>query len=240
MKTFLVLFFFFIVLDADFSQAAERLNCELEQSESHWNGSCGKYKGKRLLLNVSASESIKTGVWRSGVKAFEIWSGELKYGKAPVQSIEIERYKNNVSIARTPFGWFELSDWSQSKNEIKFVMRTDMEVPTSGLDLKIIQRANEILKSENSWNRTDNRKCPEDATTWSIYCSMNQAITEISGSFHNRRPAMQIVRRIVKNRSQGRSYKQALMEYNNDQSTSFEDVLSLFKEAQNEIARLTN
>lgn len=240
MKTFLVLFFLFAVLNSDFSQAAEGLNCKLKQSDSHWNGSCGKYKGRRLLLNVSASESIETGTWRSGVNAFEMWNGELKYGKAPVQSIEIERYKNNVSIARTPFGWFQLSDWYQSKNEIKFVMRTDMEVPPSGLDLMIIQRANEILKSGNSWNRTDNHKCPEDATTWSIYCSMNLAITDISGSFHNKRPAMQIVRRIVKNRSQGRNYKQALMDYNNDKSTRIEDVRSLFKEAQIEITRITN
>jgi hypothetical protein len=237
MKTFLFFLFILALLGSVNTRAAEQLNCKLEQSGKDWNGSCGKYKGKRFLLNIALGESIKTGTWRSGVEALEIWGGQLKYGKSPARTVEIEHYKDDVSIARTSFGWFMVTDWSHTGNNIKFVMHTDVEVVPSKLDLMIVQRAAEILKYEFSWNRKDDRKCPEGATSWSIYCAMEQAIIEVSGSFHHRRPGMQVVRRIIQERSRGRNYKHALMDYNNDKSTSFEDVGSLFKEAQIEIAK---
>ena len=46
---------------------------------------------------------------------------------------------------------------------------------------------------------------------------------------------VQVVRKIVQKRSEGRNYKHRLMDYNNDRSTQFTDVCSLFNEAQEEL-----
>jgi hypothetical protein len=58
---------------------------------------------------------------------------------------------------------------------------------------------------------------------------------EATGGFHHRRPASELVRVIVDERSKGKDYSHRLMDYNNDKSTRLSDVQSLFAEA---IARI--
>jgi hypothetical protein len=81
------------------------------------------------------------------------------------------------------------------------------------------------------WNRADDRKCPATATTWSIYCAVELAEVEVTGGFHHRRPAMELVREIVDERTKTRTYDHRLMGYNNDLTTKLEDVRTLFAEA---------
>lgn len=88
-----------------------------------------------------------------------------------------------------------------------------------------------------AWNRADNRKCAPDATKWSIYCAGVQAVEEVTvgtGGGHgidHRRPALEVIRGVVDDRSKGRSYHHHLMDYNNDPTTTFADMQSLFSEA---------
>jgi hypothetical protein len=81
------------------------------------------------------------------------------------------------------------------------------------------------------WNRADNRKCPATATTWSIYCAVERAEIELAGAAHHRRPAQELVREIIEARTKTKKYEHRLMEYNNDPSTTLDDVRSLFTEA---------
>jgi hypothetical protein len=60
---------------------------------------------------------------------------------------------------------------------------------------------------------------------------MEKATIEVSGAFHHRRPALQVVREIVDERTAGRPYEHRLMDYNNDPATRLEDVQSLYAEA---------
>jgi hypothetical protein len=85
------------------------------------------------------------------------------------------------------------------------------------------------------WNRADDRTCPAAATTWSIYCAVERAMIEVTGGFNHRRPAGQLVRQIVDERSANRNYSDRMMDYNNDPRTVMADVQSVFGEA---IARI--
>jgi hypothetical protein len=60
---------------------------------------------------------------------------------------------------------------------------------------------------------------------------MEKATIEVTGGFHHRRPALQVVRKIVEERAASRPYKHRLMDYNNDPTTRFADVQTLFAEA---------
>jgi hypothetical protein len=60
---------------------------------------------------------------------------------------------------------------------------------------------------------------------------MQRATIEVTGAFHHRRPALEVVRLIVEKRTVGRPYHHRLMDYNNDPSTHLDDVRSLFAEA---------
>ena len=60
---------------------------------------------------------------------------------------------------------------------------------------------------------------------------MEKAEIEVTGGFHHRRPAGELVREIVDERTKARNYNHRLMDYNNDPTTKLEDVRSLFAEA---------
>src|SRR6202040_4350875 len=50
-------------------------------------------------------------------------------------------------------------------------------------DLRIAQRARQILSAQSVWNRADNRRCPPNARTMSLYCALEKATLEVTGSF---------------------------------------------------------
>jgi hypothetical protein len=52
----------------------------------------------------------------------------------------------------------------------------------ANVDLEIVKRAREILDSPSKWNRAYNRVCPETAKTFSLYCALDKATTEKTGS----------------------------------------------------------
>jgi hypothetical protein len=138
-------------------------------------------------------------------------------------------------VIRTYAGWFPVSGFDARDSTLGFQIDTAQEVLPNGLDREILQHAAAILTSDAVWNRADNRKCVPTATTWSIYCAEERASIEVTGGFHHRRPALELVRQIVDERTQKKTYQHRLMGYNNDPSTRLEDVRSLFSEA---IARI--
>jgi len=146
-------------------------------------------------------------------------------------SIEIEIYTGRRGVIRTFGGWFPVSDFDAGDSTVRFAIDTTSEVAASALDRRIIERADAILVSDAVWNRADNRQCPSGATTWSIYCALERATIEVTGGFHHRRPALEVVRQIVEGRTKGRNYAHRLMDYNNDPSTRLTDVRSLLAEA---------
>jgi hypothetical protein len=85
------------------------------------------------------------------------------------------------------------------------------------------------------WKRAGDRKCPASATTWNIYCAVEIAEVQVTGGFHHRRPAMELLREIVDERTKTKTYDHRLMGYNNDPTTRLEDVRTLFAQA---IARI--
>jgi hypothetical protein len=145
--------------------------------------------------------------------------------------VEIEIYAGGTGVIRTYNGWFPVSGFTGQDSRVQFQIDTTQEVPANALDRQILQHAAAIIASDAVWNRADNRKCAPTATTWSIYCAEEQASVDVTGGFHHRRPALELVRQIVDERSQGKSYNHRLMDYNNDPSTHLEDVRSLFAEA---------
>ncbi len=101
--------------------------------------------------------------------------------------------------------------------------------PVTRTDLAIVKRAREILDSPAHWNRADNRRCPEAATTFSLYCALERATTELSGNFEHRGAAMQEARFVIDEMTHNREYDHRLMGYNNDPTTTFADVQKFFE-----------
>lgn len=149
--------------------------------------------------------------------------------------VEIEIYEGGVGVIRTYQGWFPVTGFSIDAGGMHFQFDGKHEVPPNAVDREILERASTVITSEAVWNRADNRRCPADAKTWSIYCAVERAMIEVTGGFNHRRPAGELVRQIVDTRSAGRHYAHRMMDYNNDPTTQLSDVRSLFAEA---IARI--
>jgi hypothetical protein len=145
--------------------------------------------------------------------------------------VEIEIYRGGTGVIRTYTGWYPVSAFAVTSGAVRFQLAGKTEVPPNAVDREIIQRAAAIISSDAVWNRRDDRQCPADATTWSIYCAVEKAQIEVAGGFHHRRPAGEVVRVIVEERTKGKPYQHRMMDYNNDATTRLADVKSLFAEA---------
>jgi hypothetical protein len=109
--------------------------------------------------------------------------------------------------------------------------------PVTKADLQIVKQAQKILDSPSKWNRADNRVCPSDAKTFSLYCALENATKAVSGQFEHRGAAMQEARFVIDEIAPNRNYDHRLMGYNNDPSTTFADIQKVLHLLENRIAQ---
>jgi hypothetical protein len=110
--------------------------------------------------------------------------------------------------------------------------------PVTQADLRIVQRAREILDSPAKWNRADNRECPAEQRTYSLYCALEKATLEISHKFEHRGAVMQQGRFAIDEvLAKGNHYEHRLMDYNNDPKTTFADVQRFFDVVEERIKK---
>jgi hypothetical protein len=220
---------------ADSAVAAASAQCQFLRSGDRWTGSCGAVFDEMPVFSLAPAKSIATGIWREDFRPKSVWAGVIKSEGDRDSAVEIEVYAKGTGVLRSEYGWFNVSGLSFGNSAVKFHLDTSREIAPGPLDLKILKRADAILSAASIWNRADDRKCPSTATSWSIYCAAQRATIEITGGFHHRRPALELVRQIVDERTKGRNYDHRLMDYNNDPSTTLAEVHSLFAEAMRRI-----
>jgi hypothetical protein len=109
--------------------------------------------------------------------------------------------------------------------------------PVTQADVRIVERARQILDSPAKWNRADTRKCPAGAKTFSLYCALERATVDVTGSFQHRGAAMQEVRFVIDDVTNRKPYQHRLKDYNNDPTTTFADVQNILRLLQERIAK---
>jgi hypothetical protein len=113
----------------------------------------------------------------------------------------------------------------------------DARPPVTQDDMKIVQRARQILDSPTKWNHADNRRCPADAKTFSLYCALEKATTDVTGNFEHRGAAMQEARFVIDEIApNSKNYNHRLMDYNNDPTTTFADVQTFFRKLEDRVS----
>jgi hypothetical protein len=126
----------------------------------------------------------------------------------------------------------------QAQEKTTTVDDPDARPPVTKDDVKIAQRAKEILDAPAKWNRADNRKCPDDAKTFSLYCALERATTEVSGKFAHRGAAMQEARFVIDDVAPNKDkYEHRLMDWNNDPTTTFADLQKVLRLIEERITK---
>lgn len=103
-------------------------------------------------------------------------------------------------------------------------------------DIRILDRASELLSDENRWNRKDTRECPPRAQTLSLFCALHAASIEVLGQYDHRRAALEEVRLAIEELSNSRRFEHRLMDFNNLAATTFSDVKKVLAMARARIA----
>lgn len=225
-------------LRAQIARTPDSGSCELSlQADQGWKGPCAPVFGNKeaTTLTVRKVTSLPGGAGRGDIRSTLMMVGKLPLPLMGTSDVELEFF-GNEGVIRTPANWRPVVLMNQSATILRFRVVEDRQVEPTDFDRRIVERAAQILVSEAKWNRADDRQCAPDDQTWSIYCAFHRASLEVTGGFHNRRPSLQIVRamlyeRVAEERKKGRKYPHILEDYNNDKSTTFADVRSLFTEA---------
>jgi hypothetical protein len=186
------------------------------------------------MMTLQSSAAVVGGSWQSDSKPSVVWYGSMTDEYYPAAPIQLQIFTGDTGMRQNIYGWFPVTSYATTASGFTFELDGVHEVPPNGLDAKIIEHAAEILSSSAAWNRADNRKCPPGATTYSIYCAAEKAVADLTGGtglIDHRRPALEVIRGVVDDRSKGRNYNHRLMDYNNDPTTTLSDAQSLFREA---------
>ena len=192
----------------------------------------GKYKNARLA-EFNDDSTVTFANLQEFFRALEDRVRKLTPADltSAADDVEMELYGGGAGVIRTYNGWYAVSGFSSKGSTIHFQVDTAKQIAPNALDREIVKRADALLSSDAVWNRADNRQCDAAARTWSIYCALEHATREVTGGFHHRRPALEVVRIIVEERTKDRNYSHRLMDYNNDVSTHLDDVRTLFAAA---------
>jgi hypothetical protein len=110
------------------------------------------------------------------------------------------------------------------------------KTPVTAADLRIAQRAADILSSPQKWNHIDTDKCPVGARKFSLYCALEKSSQEVTGQENDRSAVMQEAR-ITADFMAPKRYGARLVDYNNDPSTRFQDIREFFRILRNRLTR---
>jgi hypothetical protein len=103
-------------------------------------------------------------------------------------------------------------------------------------DIRVLDRASELLTDESRWNRQDTRECLPQAQTISLFCGLHAASIEVLGRYDHRRAALEEVRLAIEELSNGRTFEHRLMDFNNLPATTFSDIKQVLAMARAKIA----
>jgi hypothetical protein len=109
-------------------------------------------------------------------------------------------------------------------------------MPVSPADLRILEVADALLSDPSKWNRHDDRTCTPEDTTWSLFCALQRASIEVLDSYDHRRVALQEVRFAIEEAAPAAVFEHRLRDYNNLQTTSFQDIKAVLHVARERVA----
>lgn len=115
--------------------------------------------------------------------------------------------------------------------------------PVTPDDLRMLLKADELLKNDSVWNRNDDRECADDEASGkrSLFCALQKACIDVLGHYDHRRAALQEVRFAVEDATRGRQFEHRLRDFNNLPETSFADIKNVLRVAADRVrSRLKN
>lgn len=222
------------------------VSCSLINTGTEYVGTCSipcavnalKANFDKLLQacnEQSPPRIVKASLKKIDASGSYLGKMEGKYPEDPTRFEITDSKYVRAKVAKLPFGWFPLESINENGDQVVLFINATNVLPATPDDIKIMDRALELLSSQTIWNKNDNRICPPNPDKWSLFCALTQATVEVSGGVHYRQPAHEKVREVLNEVGGDRVKTHRLMDYNNHPDTTLEDVRNLLIKAQSRI-----
>ena len=157
-------------------------------------------------------------------------TSEIKYSIVP--------YRDSITIfMKTSNGWYPW-DRIEIKNK-KLIFSYDYWYcpPVTDKDLEVIELCFDYLKDSTNWHKKDDRLCDDDKSdkSWSLFCAIKMASIEKYGEYNHRGAVIQKSRFAIDELYPRHGYSHTLMDFNNDPSIKFEDILEVLTIVRNRV-----
>ena len=140
---------------------------------------------------------------------------------------------------KTSNGWYPWDKVRVVNNKLIFSYDYWYCPNSTKTDLEVLDLCFHYLNDSTNWHQTDDRKCDNDKSDkiWSLFCVIKVTSIEKYGEYNHRGAVIQKTRFVIDELYPNHGYTHTLMDFNNDSSTKFEDiikVLSIVKERMKE------
>jgi hypothetical protein len=197
---------------------AQRVQCELAgQADGSFQGDCRGFDEGRGTLQLTPDEPVVGGDAPMAVPVDVTWIGALQIPGWPRLGVEVESspYEPDPApVMKTQVAWVLVEDAVVEGVDLSFWFQFDEDAPPTHEDLAIIERTAGILSDELVWDRSQGRRCPDVARTWTLYCALRQATVEETEEFHERQPALVITGKVIGEVFRDMSWENPLIDYN--------------------------
>lgn len=227
-------------------------NCieySLELSGNKLKGSSLQFAGydvSMILPSDFSDDSLSINYLFKTIHDHDI-RGEFIFpnGKTSEINYSLIPYNDSMTVfMKTANGWYP---WDKVRIENKkLIFSYDYWYcpPATKTDLEILDLCFDYLKDSTAWNQNDDRKCDNDKSdkNWSLFCAIKIGSIEKYGEYNHRGAVIQKTRFVIDELYPNHEYAHTLMDFNNDSSTKFEDIIKVLTIVKNRIKEelLTN
>ena len=236
-----------------FHSVVAQTTCELFLMDNKLKGKCEKARiiaGFEIELKEAQLDSAGlfgqlplAGKFVIHESAFDSRFTQVELDEfSQVEYVLTERAGFPQILMKTKLGWFTMDVLTFTDKSLSFEMDLQPTPPVTDVDLKIIRKTKELLGTENDWHKKDDRNCEDDIEhgRYSLFCALKTASIEFEGDYNHRNAIMQKVRVHINKRHPNKKFAHRLRDYNNMPETSYNDLINLLVQIENEVIEELN
>jgi hypothetical protein len=139
---------------------------------------------------------------------------------------EVDSVKGSRLVLRNGIAWLIVNEWEEYESgKISLIFGLSKEATATEQDVVILKAAANDLDSIVIWDREDDRNCSNDeADHMSLFCLLYQSVSSQMGHYHHRQPALQLVRKLIRQNFLHRIAGHSIRDFNNNPETTLDDL----------------
>jgi hypothetical protein len=211
-----------ISIIAHTSTNAQKLKCKLLFQDSIYVGGMRPDWFQKITLTPLTSD-ITNIIGSQGI----FYSNT--FGNAKFSIVKNKLNTPDSLMIRATFGWHPINRMEIKKDALTFEWDWSFRPDPTLKDVEILNKADEILKDETTWDKIDDRNCKADSANskFSLYCAIYQATIDVKGDFNHRGASLEMVRKTIREINSNKHYQHDIMDFNNQ--NSFDAIKSLLR-----------